>query len=73
MNGTESMRREGVGKGLAKGWRNEQATSSTANGRKWTLVREEYAEREKTGKRKRADRWRHRGELGKTGDTFISA
>ncbi|KAK1126097.1 hypothetical protein K0M31_004738, partial [Melipona bicolor] len=58
------------------GWREVGETSrqrsSTANGRKWTLVREEHAEREKTGKRKRADRWRHRGELGKTGDTFIS-
>lgn len=34
--------------GGVKGPRNEQATSSTVNGRKWMLIRKEYARRETT-------------------------
>lgn len=70
--GREWSRVDAAGRGWWEVGGTSRQHSSTANGRKWTLVREEYAEREKTGKRKRADRWRHRGELGKTGDTFIS-
>lgn len=45
------------GERVARGRRNEEPASSAANGRKWTLVREEYAEREKTGRgNERTDR-----------------
>ena len=60
---------KGLVRGLEKRASNAPPPLTGANGRSFAR---NTPEREKTGKRKRADRWRHRGELGKTGDTFIS-